>query len=260
MEIPMQRLSAEKILAVWEAGRPQHAVDRALTSLAAASPETSREALAELTIGERDACLLQLRALVLGPRAEGFAECPRCSERVEFPLDTAAFTPRPEGRASARPDFSEELEINGSTIRFRLPTSRDLAQVVAASNSVQGLRHLVTSCIFTPNDRDLGDGGHHGYQDREPELSDKTIASIGEAMLEADPRAEIQFRLICPACAHEWTLLFDIAEFFWTELSARAQRLLREIDALARAYGWTEREILSLPAQRRQSYLEMLAA
>ena len=72
----MQRLTAEKILAVWEAGRPQHALDRALTILAAASPGASREALADLTIGERDARLLQLRALVLGPRAEGFARMP----------------------------------------------------------------------------------------------------------------------------------------------------------------------------------------
>ena len=67
---------------------------------------------------------------------------------------------------------------------------------------------------------------------------------------------------ISPAqpAAHEWELLFDIAEFFWTEISAQAQRLLREIDALARAYGWTEHEILSLPAQRRQTYLELIAA
>jgi hypothetical protein len=55
-------------------------------------------------------------------------------------------------------------------------------------------------------------------------------------------------------------LLFDIGEFFWTEIAVQAQRLLREIDALARAYGWTEREILSLPGQRRQAYLELVAA
>ena len=136
----MQRLSAEKILAVWEAGRPQHALDRALTILAAASPEASREALADLSIGERDARLLQLRALVLGPRAEGFAECPRCAERVEFPLDTAAFA-APGGtrfRASAwRRDH--EIETNGRTIRFRLPTSRDLAPVVTAPDSSEAL-------------------------------------------------------------------------------------------------------------------------
>jgi hypothetical protein len=89
---------------------------------------------------------------------------------------------------------------------------------------------------------------------------DETIVALSRAMLEVDPQAEITFHLTCPACAHEWDLLFDITDFFWTEISVQAQRLLREIDALARAYGWTEREILNLPAQRRQTYLEMLAA
>src|SRR5512132_3297664 len=90
MEQPVQRLSAEKILAVWEAGQQQHELDRALTLLVAASPGLSREELAELSIGERDARVLQLRNLVLGPSATGFAECPECGERVEFPVDTAA--------------------------------------------------------------------------------------------------------------------------------------------------------------------------
>jgi hypothetical protein len=86
------------------------------------------------------------------------------------------------------------------------------------------------------------------------------VETISQALLEADPQAEIRLDFTCPACAHEWELLFDIAEFFWTELSAQAQRLLREIDALARAYGWSEREILNLPAQRRQTYLELVTA
>jgi hypothetical protein len=244
MEQPMQRLSTEKILAVWEAGRPQHALDRALTILAAASPGTSRDDLADLSIGQRDALLLQLRAIVLGPHAEGFAECPRCAERLEFPLETEAL----EGRAPSRPaDVStrHEIETNGTTIRFRLPTSRDLAQVVSAPDSSDGLRRLVESCVFSPNASDL---------------PDETIEAISRAMLEADPQAEITLHLSCPACGHEWDFLFDITDFFWKEISAQAQRLLREIDALARAYGWTEREILSLPAQRRQTYLELVAA
>jgi hypothetical protein len=240
----MQRLSAEKILAVWEAGRPQHALDRALTILAAASPGASRDALADLSIGERDARLLQLRALVFGPRAEGFAECPRCAERVEFPLDTGTL----EGRAPSRPAAApthHETEANGSTIRFRLPTSRDLAHVMMAPDSSQGLRRLLANCVLSPNDANL---------------PDEAVDGISRAMLEADPQAEITLRLLCPACAYEWELLFDIAEFFWTEIAVQAQSLLREIDVLARAYGWTEREILSLPAQRRQTYLELVAA
>ncbi len=289
----MQRLSAEKILALWETGRPQHALDRALTILAAATPGATRDALADLSIGERDARLLQLRALVLGPRAEGFAECPRCAERLEFPLETAAL----EGRAPSRPSdvpTPHEIETGGTTIRFRLPTSRDLAEAVTAPDSSQALRRLIERCILAPNEISASDchpeprrrrgtsqsvpdhttpdshpsapnGRSFGalrqpQDDKMEDLPDETIEAVSRAMLEADPAAEITFRLTCPGCAYEWDLLFDIADFFWTEISVQAQRLLREIDTLARAYGWTEREILNLPAQRRQTYLEMLAA
>ena len=236
----MQSLSAEKILALWETGQPQHALDRALTILAAATPGASRAALADLPIGERDTRLLKLRGLVFGARAEGFAECPNCAERVEFPLDTTTL----EGRAPSRPPDPPtryETETNGTTIRFHLPTSRDLAEAVTAADHEDALRLLVRRCS------------------EQEDLPNQSIGVLSRAMLEADPQAEIILRLTCPVCAHEWDLLFDTAEFFWREISAQAQRLLREIDTLARAYGWTEREILSLSAQRRQTYLEMLA-
>jgi len=237
----MLSLSPEKILAVWEAGRQQHELDRALTLLAAASPGRTREELAGLSIGERDARLLQLRTLVLGTSAHGFAECPQCAERVEFPVDTAPLALPKE--VAAKP---HEIEVNGTCVRFRLPNSRDLAEVVAAPDARQGLRRLVERCVMEvspPN-----------------ELSSENIEALSRAMLDADPQAEVSLVLECPSCGHGWDALFDIADFFWSELAAMARRLLREIDALARAYGWSEREILSLPARRRQTYLELITA
>jgi len=38
---------------------------------------------------------------------------------------------------------------------------------------------------------------------------------------------------------------------------ARAQRLLREVDALAHVYGWTESEVLALGERRRAAYLAL---
>jgi len=241
MEQPVQFLSAEKILALWESGRPQHALDRALTILAAASPGASRAALADLPIGERDARLLKLRALVFGPQAEAFTECPRCQARLEFPIDIEALGRSAPSHPADTPT-RHETKKNGITTHFRAPTSRDLAAVVTAANNEDAVRLLVQRCSARKD------------------LPNEKVEALGRAILKADPWAEITLHLTCPACAHEWDLLFDIVEFFWREISAQARRLLREIDALARAYGWTEREILSLPAQRRQSYLEMLAA
>jgi hypothetical protein len=45
----------------------------------------------------------------------------------------------------------------------------------------------------------------------------------------------------------------------WTELRAHARRLLREVDVLARAYGWTEPDVLALDERRRAAYLELAA-
>lgn len=235
----MQAFSSAQLLDLWETARAQHPLDRALTILAAGAPEISRSQLAQLSIGERDALLMQLRALVCGSQAEGFAECPRCGEELEVPLDTAAFHPPNE--------FSDEtpkFEFAGRQISFRLPDSRDLAAVVRAPDSHAGLNILLDRCL-SPNESDFS--------------GEEIVERFGEALLAADPRAEISLQLQCPACAHRWSALFDIGEFFWQEIAARARGLVREIDALARAYGWTETEILRLSPQRRQTYLDLIA-
>jgi len=246
----MQPFSPEGLLAVCEAGWSQHPLDRALTMLVAVTPSGTRDALADLSIGERDARLLQLRTVLFGSRAEGFAECPECTERVEFPFDTANFAQPKAPTASV-----QEIEIHGMRLEFRLPTSRDLAEVVKAPDSATALRLLIERCICSHRPLSGRENEH-----RDHKLPDETVVAISRAVLDADPRAEIILELDCPFCAHRWKLLFDVGEFLWLEISAQAQRLLREIDALARAYGWTEREILSLPARRRQTYLELIPA
>ena len=81
---------------------------------------------------------------------------------------------------------------------------------------------------------------------------------IIDQMALADPQADVQLNLSCPACNHHWQSVFDIVSFFWSEIHAWAQRTLREIHALASAYGWREADILALSPRRRQLYLEMI--
>ena len=78
MEQPTRSLSPQKLLDVWEAGRQQHELDRALTLLGAAHPELRRDELADLTIGERDMQLLRLRMAMFGGSAGGSSECSQC--------------------------------------------------------------------------------------------------------------------------------------------------------------------------------------
>jgi hypothetical protein len=53
---------------------------------------------------------------------------------------------------------------------------------------------------------------------------------------------------------------FDIASYFWDEINAWANRILREVHILASRYGWSERDILALSPWRRQFYLDMVNA
>ncbi len=91
-----------------------------------------------------------------------------------------------------------------------------------------------------------------------------TCSSCGtllEATVECDALAvnpPDAFDVTCDGCGARSASPFDIATFFWRELSARAQQILLDVHELARAYGWRESDVLSLSPSRRRRYLELL--
>jgi len=217
-----------------------------LILLAAACPELTREELATLSVGQRDARLLTLRELTSGPRLNGFVECPRCAERLEFDVAVADL------RVAAEPDTEEEareLVVEGLSLRFRLPDSRDLAAVLDCRDTAAARDLLVRRCVLQAS-RD-------GAPVAVGELSAEATTRLARRMAECDPQAEVLLDLRCPTCEHAWQALFDIVAFFWAEIATQAKRLLREVHTLARAYGWREADILGMSARRRQFYLEM---
>jgi hypothetical protein len=129
---------------------------------------------------------------------------------------------------------------------FRLPSSRDLAEVSAAGDENKAAMRLLERCRVSGLDS--------------PTWSDETLEQIEESMASADPMAEVRLALCCPVCDHEWEETLNIAAFVWAAIEARARRLFWEVHALASAYGWTESEALALSAPRRALYLEMVQA
>jgi hypothetical protein len=49
----------------------------------------------------------------------------------------------------------------------------------------------------------------------------------------------------------------DPGALLWDDVQAYARGVLGQVHSLARAYGWTESEVLSLSPRRRAAYLEM---
>jgi hypothetical protein len=239
-------LHAHDLLEIWEAGRDRHPVDRALILLGTACPELAWDELTGLSVGARDARLLSVREQVFGPRLDGFAECPRCAEGLQFGAAVADL------RVPMEPEKGEqpmELVTEDFSLCFRLPNSRDLGAVAVCEDPAAARQLLVQRCVLRAT--------RNGLPLATDALPVEVVSALARRISELDPQAEVTLGLLCPACDHSWEATFDIVTFLWQELAAYARRLLREVHALAGAYGWREADILSMSALRRRSYIEM---
>lgn len=225
--------SAPHVLALWEQGQQAGPGRAALALLACAHPDRPIAELAELPIGRRDRMLIDLRARLLGQGLHLRAACPACGEPVEAELATV-----PETAAVTADEHSVTTGEHSAT--FRLPGSDDIA---ASAASADPQATLLARCVREP---------------RGP-LPDALAAAVLTAMAELDPDADLSLALRCPACDHPWAAALDITPFFRAELSAWANRFAHEVDALARAYGWTEADILAMTPARRQLYLSRVS-
>jgi hypothetical protein len=231
-------LSAADVLDIFEEGRRLHPVDRGLLLLARGYPEIPYGDLAALTVGRRDASLLRLRARHFGDRLHARAQCPKCERWLTLEASCCTLL---EG--SDRGPAPAELQVGTIALTIRPPDSRDLA-AIAASETVDDARTLLLDrCV-------AGDA-------KPADLSERDREVLAEAIAAADPHAEKLLALSCPDCGHHWELLFDIVSYLWNEIAAEAGRVLREVDVLARTYGWCEAEILRLSEVRRHLYVEM---
>ena len=143
------------------------------------------------------------------------------------------------------------LTVNDFDVCFRLPDSRDLAAVAAVPDQSLAIRQLFEKCII--------EARHKDESVLQGQLPQAVADAVANRIAQADAQSDIELEITCPACKHSWVSLFDIATFFWSELSTETQRLLRDIHTLAMAYGWSEDTILALSPARRQAYLEMVA-
>jgi hypothetical protein len=244
----MRALSASELLNAWEWGMGQPPVERALVLLEAACPEMPPEALAKLSIGRRDELLLTLREWTFGGKLRSVTPCPGCGAYLElnFSITDIRVTP------AAEPPEALSLYADGYALHFRLPNSLDLTAVAGSHDVATARTALLERCLL-PN-RENCDAPQVDA------LPTTIVDKVIETMAEADPQADVQLALHCPTCAREWQATFDIFSFFWSEITAWASRLLRDVHVLASAYGWPESAILAMSTRRRQHYLEMVRA
>ena len=151
-----------------------------------------------------------------------------------------------------RENSGMEWTAGDLSVRFRVPTSRDFLDLEAFSDPDEVRRRLIERCVLD---------AHRGTERIQAlQLREEETVALGEQIAQADPHGELMLNAECPSCGHRWESLLDIASFLWQEIDIHVRRLLTDVHTLASAYSWSERDILSMSALRRQMYLEELLA
>ncbi|HET8927439.1 MAG TPA: hypothetical protein VFN24_06365 [Microbacterium sp.] len=232
---------AQTILDLAEAAQDETPIARALRVAAATGADAAR--LRDAPLGRLHAAALGFHTTLVGRRLDAVATCPVCAALVEFSLDADALAAIDV--ATAAGELTVTTDAGDWRAVWRAPTAGDLAAVAGREDAASAL--LALCCELT------GPAGK-GVADAPSEVVERVEAVLADA----DPLAELTVAVECPECGAVFDADVDPVAFVWREVQAGAQRVLREVDVLARAYGWTEAEVLALSEERRAAYLEIV--
>jgi hypothetical protein len=225
-----------QILALWERGVGLGRWAREDSLLFAFGPPPPE-------LGARNAALLRLRGKLFDRAWPLCSRCPACAADCEFVADCLALA---DELSVAAPPATAHVDCSGRSVALRAPTVNDLREISALPDAHAAARALLARCVSGGKAPD--------------ELDEQAVADLSAHIERLDPGAVVSFALHCPDCGHDWSAAIEVGNALWCELQRAAERALIEIDALARAYGWTEREVLSLSPARRAAYLQLVDA
>ncbi|MFN3616316.1 MAG: hypothetical protein ACK4WC_17395, partial [Rubrimonas sp.] len=157
--------------------------------------------------GARNRRLLALRAGLDPSTPEAQVACPQCGAENAFEPPFAAMLSAPP------PDHDATVKIGAAS--YRLPEWDDLI-AVGADPAALAQRCRVAGPADAPFD------------------------GLADAWAALDPAGAATVDLTCADCGAAVTATLDPADFVAAELDRLVNGLFRQIDAIARAYGWSE--------------------
>ena len=166
-----------------------------------------------------------------GPELATVVACPACEALLDVPLRSTISrreTSEPEG----------EVRVRGVVVRA--PTTADVLAALDSDDPAQTLRDR---CETWPPDA-------HG--------DDELAARVAEAAERLAGAAGVTARLTCPECGNDVEADVDVVRLLAERVADQARAVLADVVTLAAAYGWSEREILTMSPVRRRSYLDLV--
>lgn len=185
--------------------------------------------------------LLAVVYATVGANITALARCdePRCSQRIELDLELTSFVSAGAERI--------ETDVEGQRLVCRMPTGDDLR--AWALEGAYRPAWLAERIVIAIDERPKPD------QWRLPE---SWVAPIAAALEAADPLAALTVDVSCPFCDHVFAVALDLESLLLGTLRDVARETREDVHQLARAYHWSESDILGMPAARRRAYLARL--
>lgn len=272
----MQTTAAVHLLHGLEAGAARHreAVLRGLTGydealIADSAPSASPAAIASaliaaavkriggiepitpelagrLTVGDRERLILAMCIMAVGNEVELVARCPSktCGAMTEASLRLSEFL---RTRPRTAPEFCNELVIAGPGGRWKFvvrpPTGAD--QEKACLGGLDAARVLMRDCVL-----ELTDPAGCAVEARN--MPSEIGPALSDALSALDPTAESMTSIFCPSCGTEMNAMLDGLSLLRSSLLGSPYG---EVYSMARAYHWSEADILAMPLVRRRQYL-----
>jgi hypothetical protein len=162
---------------------------------------------------------------------------PSCGEPFDIAIAFAALV-----EDDATPDAIAVTLADGRHATLRRPTGDDLqAWRGAAWSSRQDAVATMLAALCVD--------GNVGPDDED---------AVAEALAAHDPLVAFTVSCACPSCGVAHDQPVDVEGVALARLAARQRAMLREIHALASAYGWSEAAILAIAPERRARYLDLI--
>ena len=245
LNIPM--LTNTSLLELWEYGHAATPFEYGNLLLMLDDARNDEDDILDLTLGERDRYLLDLRKRLFGSKINAESHCKECSEKQDMSFTIQDIMVKNYHVKNEYDMLTEELSIKLRPVKLR-----DLSLVSSKQKHETAEDMLLELCILSAK--------KNGNKIPVTSMSQQEKANIVSEMSEIDPQSEIIINSKCPSCGVVCNFVFDICAYLRTEIDAYVRQLLLDVHYLSASYGWSESDVLAMSDHRRRMYINMIIA
>ena len=196
----------------------------------------------DLPVTDFEWTLLLLRRILFGDFVRTSSSCNQldCGAKIDISFGIGDYLAQFQMNMPAEVEKSPEsgwFSLAGKDIKFRLPTGNDQQ---AVAHVAQPELELQKRCVI-PDD-----------------LSGDLLEQVQDSLESMAPAISGLLRGECRECGNMGDFYFDVQTYVLRELLDQAKFIFEDTHLLAGHYHWSEDDILNLPRQRRNRYVEAI--